>query len=96
MATPDVVTGHAQLIADLRAAAVEIAAEGHDGWGNLCSLAADTLDSLQPTCVCGKYRLDRGRDIAYASGLEFHSLERCVAPKGSPIPDEDFTPDMLK
>lgn len=36
-----------ELVRDLRKAAAEIAAEGHAGWGNLCTLAADELQRLQ-------------------------------------------------
>lgn len=35
------------LIVSLREAAEEIAEEGHDGWGNLCSEAADVIDMLR-------------------------------------------------
>jgi hypothetical protein len=36
-----------ELVRELRKAAQEIADEGHNGWGNLCSLAADEIERLQ-------------------------------------------------
>lgn len=32
------------LVKELRKAAEEIAIDGHSGWGNLCTMAADALD----------------------------------------------------
>ena len=36
-----------ELARELRKAAKEIAKEGHNGWGNLCVLAAEELERLQ-------------------------------------------------
>ena len=39
-----------EIVAALRKAAEEIAREGHAGWGNVCSMAADHIESASRKC----------------------------------------------
>jgi hypothetical protein len=56
----------AQLISDLRTAAAQIAAAGHNGWGNLCTAAADELECV-PEVWSVVHKLDGDITGVYAT-----------------------------
>jgi hypothetical protein len=97
MAASELTARRAQLILDLRGAATQIATAGHNGWGNLCTAAADELESHIEisTCACGKFRILYGHDYFDVGGFEFHRRDKCMLPDGPAIPVEDLKPEML-
>lgn len=66
----------------LRKAAAEIAAEGHDGWGNTCLQAADVIDTHHAEIAgavkdAGRYRWLRERaGFHYEMGRMLWYLQR--------------------
>lgn len=60
-----------ELVAELRKAAVQIANEGHAGWGNLCLLAIEAIEGEREACA--KIADDAREDEEYG-----HAAFRCV------------------